>query len=271
MRQQLHSGCTASLNLERFAGDRRFAQSLARGLSVLRAFRAGDGPLGNQELAQRTGLSKATVSRLTFTLSQLGYLQHLPAMEKYRLGSGVLALGNSANSNLPFLASAAVVMQALANQLEALVAIAVPNGTDMLMTHGWRPVHASSVWLPIGTQFPMTRSGVGLAYLSSVPTRELHHLVDKVLTRDASTRAGLYSEVHTAKAQLRATGFIPSFGLWVPSIFAVAVPFRSALLGEPYVFFCGAPSESNDRQRVCEILGPSLADQVSRLGADLQL
>lgn len=56
--------------------DRRFATTLARGLSVLRAFRPSNDGLGNAEIAERTGLPRSTVSRLTFTLQTLGYLTH---------------------------------------------------------------------------------------------------------------------------------------------------------------------------------------------------
>jgi DNA-binding IclR family transcriptional regulator len=54
--------------------DRQFVNGLARGLEVLRAFRPDDGPLGNHALAERTGLPRSTVSRLTYTLTSLGYL-----------------------------------------------------------------------------------------------------------------------------------------------------------------------------------------------------
>lgn len=52
------------------------AASLTRGLDILRAFAANDATLGNQQLIERTGLPKATVSRLTATLVSLGYLHH---------------------------------------------------------------------------------------------------------------------------------------------------------------------------------------------------
>jgi len=75
--------------------DRQFVTALARGLEVLRAFQDCGGPLGNQEIAQRTGLPKPTVSRLTHTLKQLGYIVHDERLAKYRTGPGVLALGQS--------------------------------------------------------------------------------------------------------------------------------------------------------------------------------
>ena len=53
---------------------------------MLACFRSGDKALGNQEIARRTGLPKPTVSRLTFTLSSLGYLVYSSSLEKYALG-----------------------------------------------------------------------------------------------------------------------------------------------------------------------------------------
>src|SRR5262245_9764394 len=73
--------------------DPRFNTALARGLDILRSFRQGEAYLGNAELAQRTGVPKATVSRLTFTLAELGYLKYLEDIGKYELAPGVLSLG----------------------------------------------------------------------------------------------------------------------------------------------------------------------------------
>lgn len=251
-----------------FNGDRRFAQSLARGLSVLRAFKPGDDPLGNQELAQRTGLSKATVSRLTFTLTQLGYLEHLNRLEKYRLGSGVLALGNTANASLPFIDMAAEIMQNLADEVKALVAIAVPDGSRMLMTHGWRPSQSPSLWLQLGTRIPMTRSAVGLAYLASIGTRERHHLVRTVLSTTPQQADQIYADVEEARIAIDTMGYVPSFGRWTSAIYAAATPYRSPMLGAPYIFFSGVGVSSMDHRCITEVIGPELATRVRQLRGD---
>src|SRR3546814_16155217 len=73
--------------------DPGFVTALARGLEVLRAFGRDDRYLGNGELAKRTGIPKSTVSRLTQTLTLLGYLRYVDQLERYQLGPGVLALG----------------------------------------------------------------------------------------------------------------------------------------------------------------------------------
>ena len=74
-------------------GDRQFATTLARGLEVLRCFTPLEPLLGNKEISVRTGLPKPTVSRLTYTLTKLGYLRHNIRLGKYQLGSAVLSIG----------------------------------------------------------------------------------------------------------------------------------------------------------------------------------
>ena len=55
------------------AKDRKFVEALSRGLDVLRAFSQGSVVMGNQDIARITGLPKPTVSRMTYTLTKLGY------------------------------------------------------------------------------------------------------------------------------------------------------------------------------------------------------
>ena len=85
---------------KKVATDRSFVVALSRGLDVLRAFQPNDGLLGNQEIAARTKLPKPTISRLTYTLTKLGYLTPVPRFEKYQLAPSAMALGYAALANL---------------------------------------------------------------------------------------------------------------------------------------------------------------------------
>src|SRR5258708_39689210 len=71
-------------------GDPSFATTLAHGLDVISAFRNGSASLSNADLALHTGLSRPTVSRLTYTLAKLGYLRR-DAKGRFELGLGILA------------------------------------------------------------------------------------------------------------------------------------------------------------------------------------
>ena len=75
--------------------DRHFVNALGRGLEVLACFRHGDRMLGNQDISRACGLPKSTVSRLTNTLTKLGYLVYVEDSAKYSLGIATLSLGSA--------------------------------------------------------------------------------------------------------------------------------------------------------------------------------
>src|SRR5204862_2242389 len=75
--------------------DPDFVSAIGRGFAILRCFKRNVKVLGNKDLAQLTGLPKSTIARLTYTLTKLGYLEYLPAVEKYSLGIGALTLGQT--------------------------------------------------------------------------------------------------------------------------------------------------------------------------------
>src|SRR5947199_5268417 len=93
--------------------DRKFVTALGRGLDVLRCFGPRDRWLANQEIAARTGLARPTVSRLVYTLTQLGFLRHSQALRRYALGSAAVSLGYSALSQIYIRRTARPLLHAL--------------------------------------------------------------------------------------------------------------------------------------------------------------
>ena len=85
-------------------GDRN--RSLTRGMEILRAFRPGSDLHGNGELAERTGLSRSTVSRLAQTLVACGMLERDRRGRAYRLAAPVLSLAHAMRTGSPVLAVA---------------------------------------------------------------------------------------------------------------------------------------------------------------------
>ena len=148
--------------------DRKFANTLARGLGILRAFRASDSGLSHAQIAERTGLPKPTVSRLTYTLCELGYLAHGGRNDKFRLGPAAIALGSVASVAVSFVDMASDAMQQLADETRTLALIAVRDGDRMMLVRTWRPHTASTIWLEPGHRIPVYGSSSGLATLASL-------------------------------------------------------------------------------------------------------
>ena len=152
-----------------FAKDRNFVTALGRGLELLRCFTPDQSVLGNQDLAIRSGLPKATVSRLTHTLSELGYLRRHQFSGKYQLDIGVLSFGYQLLSNLPIRHVANPFMVELAQHAHAAVAMA---GRDRLQMVYLDVVHGQAnltVRRQVGYQMPVHLTSIGRACLGRDP------------------------------------------------------------------------------------------------------
>ncbi|KZL06602.1 IclR family transcriptional regulator [Pseudovibrio sp. Ad26] len=254
--------------------DRRFATTLARGLQVLRAFRASDDGLGNQEISQRTGIPKSTVSRLTFTLQQLGYLSHARRHDRYRFGPAALALGNIASASVSFIEAANPMMQQLADETGTLALLAVLDENKMLLTKTWRPQGAPAIWLEVGHRIPITGSSSGHAYLASVTDHEFAQVCERIQGRDESIGAeALQAARNAGYSQLLAQGFIivDEDKRYAENINAVSTGFRSHDFGEPVAISCGATPDMLSYERMQNEVGPKLRDRVKELERALGL
>ncbi|MGY3444066.1 hypothetical protein ACVW17_004067 [Bradyrhizobium sp. USDA 4473] len=73
--------------------NRRVIQVVSRAFDIVRCFEGRSIRLGNRDIADRCGLPRSTVSRLTLTLTQIGQLIYLPQEQKYALGPHAAAPG----------------------------------------------------------------------------------------------------------------------------------------------------------------------------------
>ena len=106
--------------------------ALARGLEVLACFRHGDRMLGNQELSKRCCLAKSTISRLTHTLTELGYLVYVEEAPEYSLGTATLQPGQRHAVAARYRKLAHPLMQELAEFSQCMVASASRDRLSMI-------------------------------------------------------------------------------------------------------------------------------------------
>ncbi|MBV8048098.1 MAG: helix-turn-helix domain-containing protein, partial [Paludibacterium sp.] len=114
------------------AQDRHFVTALARGLQVLAAFLPGEGSLSNQQLAQRTGLPKSTVSRLSYTLTRLGYLAQDAESGGYRPGLAGLSLAGGLLGSFDIRRVAGPLMRAFSQAHAISTSLGLLDGTDIV-------------------------------------------------------------------------------------------------------------------------------------------
>jgi DNA-binding IclR family transcriptional regulator len=222
------------------ATDRKFVTALARGLDVLRAFHPNDGLLGNQEIAARTGLPKPTVSRLTYTLTQLGYLAQVARFDKYQLAPASMSLGYAALANLGIRHVAQPYLHQLSQDTGGDVAIGARDRNAMIYFAQSRGTSALTVQLEIGSRIPMATTAMGRAYLLSVPDEERDELLRNIREQAGSRWSKIRAGIERSAQTLAEHGYTISAGEWQEDIHSVGVPLLMNDGTGPYAFNCGA-------------------------------
>ncbi|MFZ6646464.1 IclR family transcriptional regulator [Undibacterium sp. TJN25] len=245
--------------------DRHFVTALARGLDILACFRSGDRLLGNQELAERSKLPKSTVSRLTYTLTKLGYLDYVDHRAKYRLGSASLALGSAMLARMDVRQLARPLMQELADFSQGMVSLGMHDRLSMIYVENCRSQTALTLSLDVGSRIPVATTAMGRAYLAELDAPEREQLLDKIRLADEAAWEQAQQGIQQSLQEYQDLACCTSFGSWQKDVNAIAVAFKPGKGMAPVSINCGGPAFKLAPEFLLNEVRPRLLELVQRM------
>jgi len=257
------------------SGDRQFAIALSRGLDVLRAFTPADRALSNRELCDRTGLPKATVSRLTHTLTLLGYLVRDPD-QRVALGAGVLALGYPLLASMPIRQIARPWLERLARETGCTVNLGTRDRLVAVYLDSCRADRANAYRPDIGSPLPLLTTALGRALILGRPAAEQSAILNRLQVQDPPRYRAERPFFDADRDAFRLRGWTHSAGHWRPGVHAVALPLRQALHAETVAINCtlseagasdsrGGARRRADPARLVESVVPAMLETARRI------
>lgn len=245
--------------------DRHFVTALARGLDVLSAFRPGETWLANHEIAERCRLPRSTVTRLTYTLTKLGYLHFVEDVGKYRLGSRLMALGTVALGGLSVRQIARPALRDLANLSNASVGLGIRDNLSMRYVEIARGPAAIALNIDVGSRLSMTRSSMGRAFIAALTPAERDRLFHELRMLDPLAWPKLEATLAIALEEHERLGVCCSFGDWQENVSAIALGFRPGGGLPPMAINCGAPTVIASPDFLLNEVRPRLREVVAGL------
>lgn len=233
--------------------------SIARGLEILRAFASDQEWLGNQELAELTGLPKSTVSRATNTLVATGFLESGEGQQKFRLGPAVLLLAGRVTGLEALRVALGPQLQAMASDLGVSVGAAHVDREDIVYFEYRRSRAPVSLSLSVGSRVPILNTAAGSAILASSSAGERELIFASAAERGGrpATEA-LQRQVAQAEDEYRRDGYCRSFGSWHAEVNAIAVPYRVPASGLLMALTAAGPPYSVSKEHLEKQVAPGL-------------
>lgn len=252
-------------NLQDEAVDRQFSMSLARGFEILRAFTATEPLLGNREIHDRTGLAKSTISRLTYTLTRLGYLNYDKKRQKYSLGSGVLSLGYPLFVNMRTRQLSRVFVEKLARDTGWTVNLGMRDRTQVVYIDTCR-VAQGNVYRPdIGATRPLLSTAIGRALIMGSSPEERTIILNYLKVEDPQRYELDIPMWERDYALFKGRQFCYSIGEWRPDLLAIAVPITLLEHDEGLALNCTIPVDQIDEETIFKKIAPRLLEAAKEI------
>ncbi len=242
--------------------DRQFVTALARGLEVLRCFRSGEERLGNQQLAERCRLPKSTVTRLTYTLTKIGYLHHDQASGRYRLGMAALGIGGSTLARLEVKEKSRSVLQAVAESTGLQLSLGVRDDLSMLYVDTCHGNSIVTLQLNVGSRIPISVTAMGRACLAGMDEVSRRDILVRIRALDPVKWPKIKTGIQQAIVDLAEHGCCVSFSEWRTEVHGIGIPLSLGSALPDMVVTAAGPAMTRTRESYMTEVRPLLISAV---------
>jgi IclR family KDG regulon transcriptional repressor len=144
-------------------------RAVERAVQILSSFHGGHAERGVSEIAQATGLHKATAHRIIMTLLNCGFLDRTADGEKVRLGLRLVELGLGALRDLDFRRAAFPYMEQLVERFDETCDLGIFDRGRVLYVEVVHSEHSLAITTRVGRRLPVHCTASGRVLLAFLP------------------------------------------------------------------------------------------------------
>jgi IclR family transcriptional regulator, pca regulon regulatory protein len=152
-----------------------FMGGLAKGLAVIEAFSQERDRLAIVDVAQRTGLDRATARRCLLTLAELGYAEY--DGKYFELTPRILRLSTACLTAMPLPRIVQPMLDKLSAEIGQSTSVSVLDDADIVYVARAAQQRVMSINLMPGSRLPAYCSSMGRILLASLPETELRKIL----------------------------------------------------------------------------------------------
>ena len=203
-------------------------QGLIRGLAVIECFDEDHARMSITDVAQRTGLERASARRCLLTLAHLGYATYDGKF--FQLTPRVLNLGHSYLAATPLPRLIQPFLEELSHATSESTSAAVLEGTDILYVARASTRRVMSINLGAGARLPAYCTSMGRTLLAALPREEAQAILDRsdIVAYTERTKADM-ATITTELAVVAAQGFAVIDQELELGLCSIAVPLYNAI------------------------------------------
>lgn len=173
-------------------------------------------------MAARTGLPRPTVSRLTRSLVDAGFLAYDLRLKSYRLTAVFLSLAQAYRQELPVLDTALSLMKKLAKAEKINIGLAVADQHHAVYLDSIRECPRFYRSVSVGSRIPIELTSLGRAILSAMETTTREELLAQIGLNYGKAWPALRAEIRRSIEAVARDGYCQAS--WQVGMVALAAP-----------------------------------------------
>jgi DNA-binding IclR family transcriptional regulator len=201
-------------------------RAVERAMQILSAFDSEHGDRGVSEIAQITGLHKATTHRIMMTLLHGGFLERAPDGERFRLGVRVVELGLGALRGLDLRQAAFPYMERLVERFDETCDLGIYDRGWVLYVEVVHSRHSLTIAARVGRRLPAHCTASGRVFLAFLPPEAVEGALDEPLEPCTEKTTTSLAKLREELEATRQRGYALDDEEFEAGIRAVSAPIR---------------------------------------------
>lgn len=218
-------------------------RAVERAMQILSTFDGQHGELGVSEVAQATGLHKATTHRILMTLFNGGFLERTGEGDRFRLGLRLVELGMGALRGLDFRRAAFPYMQQLVERFQEICTLAIFDRGQMLYVEVVHSERSLTIAARVGRHLPAHCTASGKVLLAFLPPEVVEPILNGSLVAYTEKTITLPDRLREELKAVRQRGYAIADEEFEVGIWAISAPIRD--LGGKVIAAMSIPFPTN--------------------------
>ncbi len=212
-------------------------QVISRSAAILRSLKDTQSGMSLGQIADKVGLPRSTVQRITSALASENFIITDPKGRGLKLGPELAALAGATHYNI--VEHCRLLLTELTQKTGETTDLAVMRGIGMVFLDQVPGTHRLTTVSQVGEVFPLTTTANGKACLAQLPEQDAIKLIENEWSRQGLTpalapflkeledirRIGLAYDMDEHSSGVSAIGF--AFRDWLGQLHAISVPVPS--------------------------------------------
>lgn len=199
-------------------------RSIDRAMRILETFDNDHTDRGVTEIAQLTGIHKATVHRILMTMMAGGFLERSPDGERFRLGRRIIELGLGALGRLDLRRIALPYMRQLVERFQETCDLGLYDRGRVLYVEVIHSGRSLSVAPLVGRRLPAYCSASGKAMLAFQPPDVIEEVLHEPMRQFTENTLTSPARLREELERIRERGYAVDNGELEAAIRAIAAP-----------------------------------------------